>query len=146
MKVILLKDVARLGRKGEIKNVPDGHAVNFLIPRKLAKSATDESVKQHSAIVLKHTEQEQNRIAQFRTALAHVENRDIEYIVEANEKGHLFKGIHAEDIVEVLHKEGFNITKQNVILKHSIKEIGVHTISLVQGEVHGTVRFSVIKK
>ncbi len=146
MKVILIRDVARLGRKSEVKEVPDGHAINFLLPRKLAIIATKESLKRLTEETGKHAMIEENTQNHFLTALEQNKDKAITHTVEANDQGHLFKGIHADDIANLLNEHGFNITRQNIILETPIKSVGVHTIPLTQGKIKGTIQLEIIKK
>ncbi len=146
MKVILIKDVARLGRKSEIKEVPSGHAVNFLIPRKLAIPATPENLKRVTEVVKKYVEQKQSDLESFKEALNGLRDRTIIYTTDANEKGSLFKGINADDIAAALSKEGFIIHKNHIVLDHPIKEIGIHEIILKNSGVSGVCRLEVVKK
>ncbi len=146
MKVILLRDVARLGRKGEIKDVPDGHAINFLLPRKLGIIATKESLKRHAEETGKHASIEQASQEHFKNALEANKSEPIKLAVESNEQGHLFKGIHADDIANLLNEKGFSITRQNVLLENPIKDIGKHEISITQGKIKGTVTIEIVKK
>ena len=97
MKVILIKDVARLGRKSEIKEVPSGHAINFLIPRKMAIPATTENLKRITEVTKKHVAKSLNDLESFKEALKGLSDRTVVYTTEANEKGSLFKGIRSEE-------------------------------------------------
>ena len=146
MKVILIKDVARLGRKSEVKEVPSGHARNFLIPRKLAIPATPENLKRHTEEVKKQGIRKQNDSESFGEALSALREKVVVCKVEANEKGVLFKGIHTDDILTCLHAEGFAITKNQVILPHPIKELGMHVVALQHGGIQGTFQLAVVKK
>lgn len=146
MKVILIKDVARLGRKSEIKEVPDGHAINFLIPRKLAIIATPEGTKRVLESAHKHEAYVQNNLKTFEEALRKMESGVPVYTTDANAQGHLFKGVSAENIATHLHQAGYPITKANVELAHPIKELGTHEIRLVHGTVHGVCRLEIVKK
>lgn len=146
MKVILLRDVARLGRKSEVKDVPDGHAINFLIPRKLAVIATPESMKRVVEVAGKQASIVASTVQQFKEAIEKSTQTPIVCTVDANEQGHLFKGIRADDIATVLNANGFSITKQNVVLDAPIKSLGVHAVSLVQGSAKGIVQLEVVKK
>ena len=146
MKVILIKDVARLGRKSEIKEVPSGHAVNFLIPRKMAIPATPENLKRITEVTKKNVEQKQNDLESFKEALKGLSTRTVTYATDANEKGSLFKGINVDDISGALEKEGFTIHKNHIMLDHPIKEIGIHEVVLRNGGVSGVCRLEVVKK
>lgn len=146
MKVILIKDVARLGRRGEVKEVPNGHALNFLIPRKLAIIATEEGMKRLNEEIKKHGEKREHAQQSFTEALARLEKENIPYPIEANDKGVLFKGISAQDIAEQFEKMGIPISRENIMLKQPIKEVGIHDIVLTHGKIEGVCKLEVIKK
>lgn len=146
MKVILIKDVARLGRRLAVKEVPAGHAQNFLIPRKLAIPATPENMKRLSAEVTKHAKDTEESEKSFREALAKLGTETVTYSTEANEKGHLFKGVNARDIAEKLSGAGFSITEEDIELPHPLKSVGAHEVSLVRGSVKGVCKLEIVKK
>jgi large subunit ribosomal protein L9 len=146
MKVILLRDVARLGRKSEVKEVPDGHALNFLIPRKLAIIATPESMKKHTAEVRQHDSQKDQAHARFVEACQKLAVSVVTYKAEANAQGHLFKGVNAQDVSECLEREGYTIAKQFIVLTHPLKEIGLHKIPIRFDGVEGVCQLEIIKK
>lgn len=146
MQVILIKDVARLGRKSEIKEVPSGHALNFLIPRKLAVIATPESLKRLSSQISKLDEQKQEENEIFANAIQKLSEANIIYATEANEQGHLFKGISKDDIVAHLEEQGISISKNHLTLDHPIKALGIHEIPLKYNAKEGACRLEVVKK
>lgn len=146
MKVILIKDVARLGRKSEIKDVPSGHAINFLIPRKLAIIATEDSLKRVNEEHKKQAEQKEHNKESFEQAVSILKEKVIVYSASANEQGHLFKGIHVDDIASRLAEDQIAITKQHIILEHPIKELGLHEVELSFGGVKGVCHLEVVKK
>jgi len=143
MKVILIKDVARLGRRGEVKEVPDGHAHNFLIPRKMAIIATPEGMKRLNEEVKKHGEQKEHALEAFRGALKRLETETVVYATEANAKGSLFKGVSASDIADALQKMNITVSKENVLQKQPIKEIGMYDIVLSYGGVEGICKLEI---
>jgi len=146
MKVILIKDVARLGRRYEVKEVPSGHALNFLIPRKLAVIATPEGLKRLSTQVEKQGEQKQQSEEAFLASVKRLSEETILYTTEANEQGHLFKGISKDDIVTHLEGLGIGISKNHIALDHPIKSVGVHEIPLSYAGKNGVCRLEVVKK
>ncbi len=146
MKVILVKDVARMGRKGTILEVPDGHALNFLIPRKFAIIATPEGMKRINEEHKKHDEHKETAEKSFEDALSRLATQNVVCRVEANEKGHLFKGINADDIAKLLAENNFAISKNHIMLKHPIKDVGIHEIELVHGAKKGMCRLEVVSK
>lgn len=133
MKVILQKDVARIGRKNEIKEVPDGHALNFLIPRKLAVPATPENVKRITETKGKLAAHKAGMDALVLETIETLSTMPFTMKVEANKEGHLFKGIKASDIAEAVTKERGALPEAALSLPHPIKEVGAHTISVTVG-------------
>src|SRR3989338_7023863 len=99
MKVVLLKDVQGVGRKNEIKNVSDGYALNMLIPRKLAVMGTPAAIAHAERV---KSEQDTERKIQedllFKN-LSSMQGLNVEISGKANEQGHLFASIHADQIV-----------------------------------------------
>ncbi len=146
MKVILKKDVARLGRRSEIKEVPDGHALNFLIPKGYAIIATPESLKRINEEVKKHGEQKESSLKSFEEAVKKLSEGTIVYKADANEKGNLFKGINSEDIAKHLQSQHIGITEEHIVLTHPIKSLGVHEVALVHSTAKGICRLEVVKK
>lgn len=146
MKVILLKDVARLGRKSEVKEVPNGHATNFLIPRGLAISATPESLKRVGEEVKKHAEHKQHDLESFKEALTKLEGKTIRYVTDANDKGSLFKGVNSDDIARTLVSEGVQISREQIVLAQPIKAVGIHEITLKHESTMGMCRLEIVKK
>ncbi len=129
MKIILLRDVAGIGRKGEVKNVSDGYAGNFLLPKKLAQVATPNAIASAEKLK-KQTEQDkdvQKNIAEKN--INGLKDLKVEIKAKANEKGHLFSIIHPDEISKVL-KEKYHLDIPSKIIEISkpIKEIGEHTI------------------
>ena len=130
MKVILLKDVARLGRVGDIKEVSDGYANNFLLPRKLATIATPAKLREFELNKEKMANSNSERQNVLEVALGAIKEQVIIKGI-ANEKGHLYKEIHERDILDAL-KSRFNLElpPNSFDEKIHIKEIGEFTIEL----------------
>ena len=135
MKVILLKDVKKIGKKYEIKDVADGHALNMLIPGKMAIPATPgnvnmiEAKKKGDMVEMAKTE------AELQKVLNEIKDISIEITGKVNDKGHLFAGIHKEEISEVVKKQkGVNLTAEHLMLEKPIKEVGEHSIKVKIGD------------
>lgn len=129
MKVIFLQDVSRVGKKYDIKEINDGYAMNFLIPRKLAELATPKAVneleKRKKNIEIEREVQEDLLMKN----LEEIKGKVITIKGKANEKGSLFKAIHKKEIVEEMKKQNHaDISEEFIILEKPIKEIGEHEI------------------
>jgi large subunit ribosomal protein L9 len=130
MKVILLKDVENLGKKYEVKEVKDGFARNFLIPKKLVKIATKENLKwleEKKKELEKVAEEELKTVQKLATEL---DGREIIIELKKGEKGQLFQSINASYISKELQKIGFQIKKQQILLENKIKEPGEFPIKI----------------
>ncbi len=130
MKVILLQDIKSLGKKLDIKEVSDGYARNFLLPKKLAEAATDVALKkikeQKEKIVLAEKKNLENSQKLAETL------RNKEIVIRAKEKGgKLFGSILAKDIIRELGKENINIAEKAVVLKNPIKATGKYKVKIV---------------
>ncbi len=97
MKVILLNDVPKIGRKYDIKNVSDGYASNFLFPRKLAQPASADVVSKVESLKAKESSDRKVQEDLLLKNIEFLENARIEFTLPANEKGHLFQGIHQKE-------------------------------------------------
>lgn len=143
MKVILQKDVSKLGRKFDIKEVSSGHAQNLLIPRGLAIIATPEAVKRMEK---ERTKSEGEKRVHADLLVKNIKDLDgvtLTIVGKANEKGHLFAGIHKETIVEELQKQtGLQIDPTFIQMEHPLKEVGEHTVEVNGGDK--SAKFKVI--
>lgn len=130
MKLILLKDVKPLGKEGEVVEVTDGHARNFLLPQNLAVPATQEAMQKredHEQNLSRKTQRELSRAGD----LAHnLEGHEIVLVEKVSEGGKLFGSISAKAIVGALKKDGFKIDIDSVQIKTPIKEPGEYAVTI----------------
>ncbi|PIR38269.1 MAG: 50S ribosomal protein L9 [Candidatus Zambryskibacteria bacterium CG10_big_fil_rev_8_21_14_0_10_42_12] len=135
MKVILLKDVQKVGRAYDVKEVAPGFAMNQLIPQKLAERATPAALK---ALEAKKSEIEAKRAAHTEALLAQIDKIEgVRATIEAkaNDKGHLFAGVDAGAVAKAISEAtGMEISERLISLKEPIKEIGDHNITVSLGE------------
>lgn len=144
MKVILLRDVAKIGRRYEVKEVPTGHALNFLIPRKLAEPATPENLRRVKDVVSKHAHSEEVHTGQFADALKELSATPLIVSAQANTQGHLFSGVHAEDIVKSAAVRGVALEVSEIVLPHALKELGTHEVTLSLRGKTGTIKVEIV--
>jgi len=136
MKVLLIKDVKSLGKRGEVKEVKDGYGKNFLIGKGFARHATPEILAQHAQdelIVAENLEKEVNALKEIAKQL---DKAEIVITKKLGQNGHLF-GAVTKDEVAVALKEQHNIEidKKHINEKSSIKTIGEHDLDFKLG--HG---------
>ncbi len=140
MKVILLQDIARMGRKHDVKEVPDGHAHNYLIPRKLAVPATPQNLKRQHEHQARKEAEGAVAVASFAQFLTRAAAAPIIITASANEQGHLFKGLRAADIAKAIaDATGISIEASAIELGRPIKEVGEHSILITRANQQGKV-------
>ena len=129
MQIVLLREIAGIGRKGEVKNVAEGHARNFLIPRGFAAPATPKHVKALEAQYERSVEEKELQADLLLKNITSLNGTTIIIEAKANEKGHLFKGIHRADIAAAIQARAhFEIPADVIELPEPIKEIGEREI------------------
>lgn len=131
MRVILLEDVAGLGKKYEIKEVKDGYAKNYLLPRKLAVQATEKEIKKLELLKNKFIKQEEELIKHLNELKRLIEDRTIEFYLKTDKNGKVFGSVNKEMILKALREHKL-ITKErvNIILDRPLKEIGEHLLDI----------------
>ena len=138
MKVIFLKDVPKVGRKFDIKEVSDGYAQNALIPRKLAVAATPEHVRRAEIEKGALVTAEKEKVAGINALIGKLQEEPLRLSLPANEKGHLFKGIHASDLVAAIQVQyGIKVLERELVLPTPLKDVGTHTIDIHSGSRKG---------
>ena len=131
MKVILQHDVPKLGKKYDVKTVADGHALNFLIPKNLAEVATEKALKKLES--LKATVVAERKVQEdlLSKNIKSIEGVSITIAGKANDKGHLFAGIHKEQLIPELKKQaGIDVLADFIMLDAPIKEVGEHKVEI----------------
>jgi len=136
MKVILLKDIPRIGKKNEIKNVADGFAHNALLPKGLARIATPHAIKTHEAQLAKQIETEKSKTVTLLKQIEAISNSKIIVELPANEQGHLFSKFKVEQLKKVFKEKGITLDIK-VIVPFEFKEVGEHTIKVKTPDVTG---------
>ncbi len=131
MKVLFLKDVAKMGQHGTIKEVADGYALNFLIPRGLAVQATPDKVAAHAAAEKREGDLRKKAEDLMRANLKELSGSRIEIRVRATEKGGLFKSVTVHDIAGTIAKEkGMPIPADAIEMEKPIKETGEYHLKI----------------
>jgi large subunit ribosomal protein L9 len=136
--VLLTQTVPHVGQPGELASVRPGFARNYLIPQGLATFATAHNLR----IVEKHRERlrqlEEARRADIQNLAAQIAQRSLTIEANANEEGHLYGSVNADQIAAALKAEGFPIAPENVRIEGPLKDLGLYTIKLSLGQDIGT--------
>jgi large subunit ribosomal protein L9 len=145
MRVVFLDDVEGTARAGEIKNVADGYARNFLLPRKLAAPATTTTMQQAEAKAKAIAKEEEKRDGAAQLIVDKIGDAPIVIKAKVGEEGRLFGSVTASDIAEAINaRGGSGIEHKQVLLDAPIKQVGSHEVTFtLTRNVKGTVTVEV---
>ena len=145
MKVIFLEDVKGKGKKGELKDVSDGYARNFLLPKKLAKEATADNLNTFKLQEKAKAAQIAREKAEAQENAKKLENMQVKVIAKAGSNGRLFGAVTNKEISDALSKQhGMNIEKNKIVLSEPIKTYGAFDIKCKFGyEITGVIHVQV---
>jgi large subunit ribosomal protein L9 len=146
MKVILLRDVAKLGKRFSVVEVPDGYALNQLIPKGIAEAATPINLKRVEARAEKVSHDKADELASFSATVAALKEVTITIAAPANEQQHLFKAVKTSDVAAQLATEGHAVPLSAISLPEPIKTLGEYTLPLEFGGVKGSVKINIISQ
>lgn len=147
MQVILREDVKSLGRMGDMVNVKEGYARNFLIPKGLAVEANPKNLK-----ALEHEKRKIQEIAKKAKASAEdiaskVSRTTVTIKAKSGEEDKLFGSVTAMDIANALKKEGLEIDKKKIVLEEPIKRLGNYTVNVkIHQDVSAQLNIEIVKE
>ncbi len=130
MKVILINDVAPLGKSGELKDVTDGYARNYLIPNKLAVPAAGGAYRAWQHDVASREEKRRKERATAEIAAQRISSTTLTMGVKVGEGGKLYGSIGAKDIAEALGRRGIEIDRHKVDLDEPLKMLGTYKVAV----------------
>lgn len=129
MKVILLEDVKALGKKGQIVNVNDGYARNFILPKKLGLEATGKNLNDLKLQKANEEKVAQQILDEAKELGKKIEAGKVELAIKIGEGGRAFGSVSSKEIaIAVKEQMGYDIDKKKIQLKDSIKTLGTHTV------------------
>lgn len=147
MKIILLENVEKVGRKGDILEVAPGFARNYLIPRKLAMEVTPgnlKSVEMQQKALRKKLEKERLTYQELIKKLNQV---TLTFVRKSSEKDVIFGSVSAADIQEELARQGFDIDRKKIALEEPIKRLGTFSVPVkVYHEDRAEIKVVVVKE
>src|SRR5215510_5738181 len=130
VQLLLIQSVDHVGKQGDVVTVKRGYALNYLLPQGLATVATDH----HKRMVEKHRarlqEIEKARLASLRQLADAITKQSVTIEANANEEGHLYGSVNAQEIAAALKAAGFHITMDQVRLEGPLKELGLYTVKI----------------
>ncbi len=131
MKVVLLQDVRKIGRIHEIKEVADGYAINFLLPKNLAKKATKETVEWALGQQKINEDKAKASLEKIAKISSQTDGLEVEILAKIGDKGQLFEKINSAKIALRLQEMGYDIKKNQVVLESDIKEVGEYEAKII---------------
>ncbi len=144
MKVLLIKAVDTLGTPGEVVNVAAGYARNYLLPQKLAITATKGSMKMAASLKKAAEVKAQELNTEATTLAAKLKDITLSFTATADENGQLFGGIGEREIAAALLEKKFTIDRKQIVLDAHIKKVGEHSVVIkIHGDIHEKITIKV---
>jgi large subunit ribosomal protein L9 len=146
MKVILLRDMENLGKVGDIVNVKDGYARNYLIPSGIALPATEGNVARVKNELNSLKKKAERQIQRFKELAEKLNTLRVTIEHEAGEEGKLFGSVTTSQIEKALHKAGFeDVEKRQIVLEKPIRETGTYEVKIhLFKDIEATVTVDVV--
>jgi large subunit ribosomal protein L9 len=147
MKVILMDDVPALGRRGEVRDVSDGYARNYLLPHKLALHATSANLKNLEQIKVRQDAAAAKLTVQAQDQARVIEALHFAQARPASDEGRLFGSIGKADLVAFLSEQGVEVERRRIALDEPIKALGEFSVPVrLHGDVTAQLRVSVTRE
>ncbi|MBM3278779.1 MAG: 50S ribosomal protein L9 [Candidatus Handelsmanbacteria bacterium] len=147
MKIVLLKDVERLGRAGEIVKVANGFARNFLIPRGEALLATDANIAHFESRRRQHEAAAEREKKAAESLARELEKTSLTVQVRVGEEDKLFGSVTSQNVADLLKEQGREIDRRKIELEEPIRALGVYTIEIrLHPEVRASIKLWVVKE
>ena len=140
MKVILLKDVKKQGKKDDIIEVSDGYGMNYLIKNGLAVAATKTSTKILSNELDKRKQEEEKLVKEMQEMRDKIIRENITFKVKTGAMDKVFGNVSSKQIAESLNKMGYKVDKKQIQIDAPLDTLGVHNVTV---ELHKKVRFNI---
>lgn len=130
MKVIFTKDLRGQGKRGEIKEVKDGYAKNFLIKNGYASQLTDSTLGKYNRECAQQKEQDDNMRNEAIKIKELIEKEELIFTVKTGKNDQVFGSISSKQIKDELEKKGYNIDKKQVEFDHTVSSLGYHEVKI----------------
>ncbi len=144
MKVILLRDIPKIGKKYEVKEVSEGYAQNFLFPKKYAEVATQSKVAKLEEQRIASTATQKLQHELFVKTITSLDGLTLAMHAKVNDKGHLYEGLHKEAIIAaLLEQNGVRLSPDHIALSQPLKTVGDHAIVVGTKEVSATITVAI---
>ena len=147
MKVILLQDVRGQGKKGQLVQVSDGYARNYLFPRKMAIEATADNVNTMRMNDKAKQEREQRQREEATALSAKLREMTLVLYAKGGGAGRLFGSVTSQEVSEALKEQGYDVDKRKILIDEPLKTVGIYTIKCKLGyEINAPLKLDVREK
>jgi len=147
MKVILRQDVEKLGAIGDVVDVADGYARNYLVPQEKAYPATAGSLKRVEEEKQRLAKQEVRNEELARQKAAKMGELSLEFVVKATEEDQLYGSVAEGEIAEKLAERGYEVDRKMILLEEPLKALGVYTVEVrLHAAVTGQVKVWIVRE
>lgn len=147
MKIILLQDVKPHGKKGDLIDISDGYARNFLIPKKMAVEATSTKINEYNQKKEKEARIAKEKKEEAMALKAALDGATVTVKVKTSPDGKMFGSVTAQNVCDSLAALGHKVEKKNVTIKETIKQLGVYSVEIwVYANTTATVKVNVVKE
>ncbi len=147
MKIIMRDDVENVGRTGDVVTVKDGYARNYLIPRKLAITASPGNLRAIDQVKLQKDQRDKKRMRDGDRIKVALEKVSVTAEVQVGEEDKVFGSVTSAHISELLKDKGFTIDKRDILLEEPLKALGVYTVDIkIDRDIVAKVKVWVVKK
>ena len=130
MKVILTTNIKKLGKIGDLVNVKDGFARNFLLPNKMALRENKKNLQYYEKIKDEMNQKEQLKLKEANELIENISRIKIIFHKEADEKNQLYGSISKKEIIDFLNDNNLKVKSEDLIIKEPIKSLGEHEIEI----------------
>jgi len=147
MKVILTESVDRLGDAGQVVDVKDGYARNYLLPRKLALAASRGNMAVYEEVSRQREAQQSRARREAEAQSKALEKASCTVSVAVGEEDRIFGAVTTQQIADLLKEQGFDVDRRNIHIEEPIRALGVYDIPIrLHAEVEATVKVWVVKE
>lgn len=146
MKVVLLQDVKALGKKGDVVEVSEGYARNFLLTKKYAVEATPANLNTLKLQKANADKIAAEQLAEAKDIATKLENVTVTVAIKAGENGKTFGSVSSKEIAQELEKQGLEVDKKKIVLPDPIKEFGKYEVKVkLHKDVQANVKVNVVE-
>jgi large subunit ribosomal protein L9 len=147
MKIILRQDHEKLGKIGDVVEVKDGYARNYLLPRKIGYLATPGNVRALEEEKKQHADRQHKELHQAERLAVELEKASVTLKMKVGEDEKLFGSVTSQMIADALQEKGIIVDKRNIEMDDSIKALGIYTVAVkLHSQVTGKVKVWVVQE